>query len=101
MDDDRGRHCRVCVADGGIGRGAGLSRASDHPDRPAGAGRRQRRDPDLTFPLLGDGFVPYSLGWLVGLPGLWSLAPLALAVMTALAVGLGGDDPRPRRWAAH
>ena len=25
---------------------------------------------DLTFPLLGDGFLPYSVGWLIGLPGL-------------------------------
>jgi hypothetical protein len=56
---------------------------------------------DLTLPLLADGHVPYSLGWLLGLPGLWSLAPLALALMLALAVGIGGDDQRPRQWATH
>ncbi len=56
---------------------------------------------DLTLPLLDAGYVPYSLGWWLGLPGLWSLAPLALAVALALAIALHGPDLRPRRWALH
>ncbi len=56
---------------------------------------------DLAFPLIGDGYAPYSLGWLVGLPGLWSLAPLAVFVLVALARAVAGDDPRPSRWLAH
>ena len=55
---------------------------------------------DLAFPLLVSGFVPYSVGLLV-VPGLWSLAPLALALLLALSLGAGGEDPRPRRWALH
>ena len=55
---------------------------------------------DLAFPLLGAGFVPYSLGWLV-LPGLWSLAPLAAALLLALSLGAAGEDWRPARWALH
>jgi hypothetical protein len=56
---------------------------------------------DLTLPLLGDGFVPYSLGWLLRLPGLWSLAPLAMLVLAALAPGVAGEQTRPRGWLAH
>ena len=56
---------------------------------------------DLTFPLIRDGYAPYSLGWLLGLRGAWSLVPLALFVAGALACALGGDDPRPRRRLAH
>jgi hypothetical protein len=56
---------------------------------------------DLTLPLLDAGYVPYSLGWWLGLPELWSLAPLAVAVALALAIALGGPDLRPRRWALH
>jgi hypothetical protein len=56
---------------------------------------------DLAFPLLGQGYAPYSVGWLLGLRGLVSLAPLALVVLAAVAIGAGGDDPRPRRWVAH
>ncbi|HET6150842.1 MAG TPA: hypothetical protein VFH68_25115 [Polyangia bacterium] len=55
---------------------------------------------DLAFPLLGAGFVPYSLGWLV-MPGLWSLAPLALALLVALSLGAAGESWRPARWALH
>jgi hypothetical protein len=55
---------------------------------------------DLAFPLLGGGFVPYSLGWLQ-LPGIWSLAPLALLLLLALSLSVGGEDPRPARWASH
>lgn len=56
---------------------------------------------DLTFPLLGDGFVPYSLGHALHLPGLWSLAPLAAVLVVAVSLGAGGSDPRPGRWAVH
>ncbi|HEX4404712.1 MAG TPA: hypothetical protein VH560_07780 [Polyangia bacterium] len=56
---------------------------------------------DLTFPLLGEGYAPYSIGWLLGLRGLVSLAPLALVVLAALSLGVGGEDTRPTRWVAH
>jgi hypothetical protein len=56
---------------------------------------------DLTFPLLGQGYAPYGLGWLLGLRGLPSLAPLGVVVIATLGMGLGGDDPRPARWASH
>lgn len=55
---------------------------------------------DLAFPLLGGGFVPYSLG-LLQFPGIWSLAPLALLLLLALSLSVGGEDPRPARWASH
>jgi hypothetical protein len=56
---------------------------------------------DLAFPLLGAGYVPYGLGWLLGLPGPWAMAPLALVVLAALALVSGGDDPRPGRAGAQ
>jgi hypothetical protein len=56
---------------------------------------------DLAFPLLGAGYAPYGLGWLLGLRGLAALAPLAVLVLAALALVVSGDDPRPRRAAAH
>jgi len=56
---------------------------------------------DLTFPLLGDGYVPYSFGWLLGLRGLVSLAPLAGVVLAALALCATDDDAAPARWMAH
>ena len=56
---------------------------------------------DLTFPLLGQGYAPFGLGWLLGLRGLLSLAPLAIVVLGALALGAGGGDARPSRWASH
>jgi hypothetical protein len=56
---------------------------------------------DLAFPLLGDGYVPYSVGWLLGLRGLVSLAPLAAVVLAALALCAGDDDAAPSRWLAH
>lgn len=56
---------------------------------------------DLAFPLLGAGYVPYGLGWLLGLPGPWAMLPLALVVVAALALASGGDDPRPGRAAAQ
>jgi hypothetical protein len=54
---------------------------------------------DLAFPLLGDGYVPYSVGWLLHLPGRWSLLPIALLVLAAVSLGvarLGEGDQR--RW---
>jgi hypothetical protein len=56
---------------------------------------------DLAFPLIGEGYAPYGLGWVLHLPGSWSLAPLALVAVAALALIAAGDDPRPRRIAAH
>jgi hypothetical protein len=56
---------------------------------------------DLTLPLLREGYVPYSVGWLLGLRGLASLAPLALVVLGALALAVCGEDPRPPRRAGH
>jgi hypothetical protein len=56
---------------------------------------------DLTFPLLGEGYAPNGLGWLLGLHGLAALAPLAAVVLAAVALGAGGDDVRPSRWLAH
>ncbi|HVZ73135.1 MAG TPA: hypothetical protein VHJ20_12225 [Polyangia bacterium] len=56
---------------------------------------------DLTFPLIGAGYQPYSLGWLLGLRGAWSLLPLALLVVGALAPGLAGPEPGARRWLTH
>ncbi|HET6283472.1 MAG TPA: hypothetical protein VFH73_21115 [Polyangia bacterium] len=56
---------------------------------------------DLTLPLLGDGFIPYSLGQVLHLPGLWSLAPLAVALVVAVSLGASGSDVRPGRWAWH
>jgi hypothetical protein len=43
---------------------------------------------DLTLPLMGDGYAPYSLGTLVGLRGLVSYLPLALAVVAAIVLAL-------------
>src|SRR5450755_1246384 len=56
---------------------------------------------DLAFPLVGAGYTPYGLGWSLGLRGVWAMAPLALVVLAALALVAAGDDPRPRRGAAH
>jgi len=56
---------------------------------------------DLAFPLIGEGYAPYGLGWALHLPGRWSLAPVGLVVAAALALVAAGDDARPRRTAAH
>jgi hypothetical protein len=56
---------------------------------------------DLAFPLLASGYIPYNFGLLLGLPGLWSLAPLAGAALLALALGIGGEDRRAARWLSH
>ncbi|HEY6475911.1 MAG TPA: hypothetical protein VI456_04970 [Polyangia bacterium] len=56
---------------------------------------------DLAFPLLGAGYTPYGLGWTLGLHGLAAMAPLAALVLAALALVAQGDDPCPRRAAAH
>lgn len=56
---------------------------------------------DLAFPLLAEGYVPYGLGWLLGLPGLFAMAPIALVVCAALSVGMSRPDLVPARWAGH
>jgi hypothetical protein len=56
---------------------------------------------DLAFPLIGEGYAPYGLGRLLHLPGSWSLAPLAVIALAALSLVAAGEDPRPRRTAAH
>jgi len=56
---------------------------------------------DVAFPLIGEGYAPYGLGWVLHLPGRWSLAPLALVALAAVSLVAAGDDPRPRRIAAH
>jgi hypothetical protein len=56
---------------------------------------------DLAFPLIGEGYAPYGLGWLLHLPGRWALAPVAVVALAALSLVAAGDDPRPRRMAAH
>jgi hypothetical protein len=56
---------------------------------------------DLAFPLIGEGYAPYGLGWLLHLPGRWALAPLAIVALAAVALVAGGEDQRPRRTAAH
>jgi hypothetical protein len=49
---------------------------------------------DLALPLIGHGFVPYSVGWAVGLRGPWSLLPLAAVLLAAVALGAAGESPR-------
>jgi hypothetical protein len=52
---------------------------------------------DLALPLLREGRAPYNLGRLAGLPGSWSLLPLALVVAVALlhlAKAVGGGRRR-------
>jgi hypothetical protein len=56
---------------------------------------------DLAFPLINEGYAPYGLGWLLHLPGRWSLAPLALVALAAVSLVAAGEDQRPRRMAAH
>jgi hypothetical protein len=56
---------------------------------------------DLTLPLLSAGYVPFSLGWLLRLPGLWSLAPLAIAVLGALSFCVIATAISSRRPLAH
>jgi len=56
---------------------------------------------DLAFPLLGAGYVPYGLGWALGLPGPWAMAPLALVVLAALALVAVGNESRPGRAGVH
>jgi hypothetical protein len=43
---------------------------------------------DLTLPFIARGYVPYSLGWALGLPGALSYLPLAAAVLAALGLAL-------------
>ena len=56
---------------------------------------------DLAFPLIGEGYAPYGLGWLLHLPGRWALAPVAVVALAAVSLVAAGDDSRPRRMAAH
>jgi hypothetical protein len=56
---------------------------------------------DLAFPLIRDGFVPYSLGQWLGLRGGWSLFPLAALLVVLVSLSAGGEDPRPGRRALH
>jgi hypothetical protein len=56
---------------------------------------------DLAFPLLAAGYTPYGLGWMLGLRGVWAMAPLGAIVVGALALTAAGEDPRPGRAPAH
>ena len=47
---------------------------------------------DLTLPLLGAGYAPYGLGWLLRLRGAWAMVPLALVTLAAIALPAAGDD---------
>jgi hypothetical protein len=61
----------------------------------------QLRNPifQLALPLVGRGFVPYGFGRLLGLPGAWSLAPVAAVVVAAVALALRAGTQRTRRRA--
>jgi peptidoglycan/LPS O-acetylase OafA/YrhL len=54
---------------------------------------------DLAFPLIGAGYTPRGLGFLLGLRGGWAMLPLGLVVTSALAIALAGDAPSRRAWA--
>jgi hypothetical protein len=54
---------------------------------------------DLAFPLINAGYVPYGLGWLLHLRGLAAMAPLAIVVISALAIPAAEEDPRLWVWA--
>ena len=56
---------------------------------------------DLAFPLLGGGYRAVQPGMWLQFPGIWSLAPLALLLLLALSLSIGGEDQRPARWASH
>src|SRR5262249_3488760 len=56
---------------------------------------------DFALPLVGRGYVPYSLGTLLGLRGLWSLLPAGLILLAALALGVGGVSPRLGKRLLH
>ncbi len=43
---------------------------------------------ELTFRLIGDDQAPYSLGWLVGLRGWWSLVPYWSMLVVAVALAI-------------
>ncbi|MFL5307699.1 MAG: hypothetical protein ACJ8F1_20945 [Polyangia bacterium] len=56
----------------------------------------------LAFPLVGQGYTPYGVGWALGLRGLAALLPLAVVVVGALALVAGGQRvPDWRRRLAH
>jgi hypothetical protein len=54
---------------------------------------------DLAFPLLGDRYAPYGLGWALHLHGAWAMAPLGAIALGAVALGASGDESNPRAWA--
>jgi hypothetical protein len=56
---------------------------------------------DLTLPLIADGYRPYGLGWLLGLPRAWAMLPVALFAALALIRVLRGPDRLPSRRAIH
>lgn len=50
---------------------------------------------EVTFRLVGDGLAPYSLGWALGLRGVWSLVPHLAVLAAAIAIVA---LPAPRHW---
>ncbi len=50
---------------------------------------------DLVLPLVAKGYAPYGLGWALGLRGLASWLPLALALGAAVGLALAGLPRRP------
>jgi hypothetical protein len=48
---------------------------------------------DLTVPLLRSGRAPYNLGRTLGLPGAWSMAPLALVAASAVVAAMSSREP--------
>ncbi len=45
---------------------------------------------DLAVPLIRDGYVPYGLGWALGLPRGWSFLPVGLFLISALGLAVAG-----------
>lgn len=52
---------------------------------------------DLTLPLLRDGYVPYGMGRLLGLPRSWSLLPVAMTWAVAAGLAITGHATTWRR----
>jgi hypothetical protein len=52
---------------------------------------------DLAVPLVRDGYVSYGLGWALGIPARWSLAPVGILLGVALMLAVGGHAPDRRR----
>jgi hypothetical protein len=51
----------------------------------------------LAWPLVREGYLPYSFGWLVGLRGLRAGLPLVPFILAAVALVLAGDGRPPLR----